>query len=95
MVAIGHVGRTPQITFARLLWVIVMIPVGFILLGPIGVVAAMGFIEVPPTLYCWVLLRRVGVLDLRKEVSYLAFIAAGAGVGFVGGTAILRLFPHL
>lgn len=95
MVAMGHVGRTPQITLARLLWVILMIPVGFIVLGPIGVVTAMGFIEVPATLYCWVLLRRVGVLDLRKEGAFLALIAVGATIGFVGGTAILRLFPHL
>jgi len=95
MVAIGHVGRTPQITFARLLWVISMIPVGFIFFGPIGVVTAMGLIEVPATLYCWVLLRRVGVLDLRKEVAFLALIATGATIGFVGETAILRLFPHL
>jgi hypothetical protein len=37
----------------------------------------------------------VGVLDLRKEVAFLALIPAGAAVGLVGGTAILRLFPHL
>jgi hypothetical protein len=41
------------------------------------------------------LLRRIDVLDLREELSFLALVAGGAAIGFAGGTEILRLFPHL
>ena len=95
MIAMGHVGRTPQITLVRLLWIIVMIPIGFIFLGPMGVVAAMGLVEVPPTVYCWFLLRRVGVLDVREELSVLGLTSAGGAIGWIGATELLHLFPHL
>jgi len=95
MVAIGRVDKTMHMTIVRLLWVLAAIPAGFIFFGPIGVVAAMGSIEVPAMLYCWMLLRRVGVLDLREELAFLAIVAAGAAIGWFGATQILRLFPHL
>jgi len=71
------------------------IPIGFILFGALGVIAAVGLIELPAMLYSWLLLRRVDVLDLREELSFLALIAAGAAIGFFGGTEVLRLFPRL
>jgi hypothetical protein len=55
----------------------------------------MGLIEVPATLYCWTLLRRIGLFDLREELSFLALVAAGAAVGYLAGAGVLRLFPHL
>jgi len=55
----------------------------------------MGTIELPATIYCWVLLRRLGVLKLREELAFLATVAAGAAIGWIGGTQILRWFPHL
>jgi O-antigen/teichoic acid export membrane protein len=95
MVAVGQVQKTVHITLVRLVWVAVTIPIGFLLVGPIGVVAAMGTIELPATVYCWILLRRIGVLRLREELRFLATVAAGAAIGWLGGTEILRLFPHL
>ncbi|MGN6848298.1 MAG: oligosaccharide flippase family protein [Sphingomicrobium sp.] len=95
MVAVGQVKKTMHMTVVRLLWILVTIPAGFFVFGPIGVVASMGLMEVPAMFYCWPFLRRIGVLDLREELSYLALVAAGATIGFIGGTEILRLFPHL
>jgi hypothetical protein len=95
MVAAGQVQKTMHMTIVRLVWVLLAIPVGLALFGPIGVVAAMGLMEFPAMLYCWVLLRRLGVLHLRAELSYLSLVAGGAAIGWVGGSEILRLFPHL
>ena len=95
MVAVGQVKKTMHMTMVRLLWVVGAVPLGLILFGPIGVIAAIGLIEVPAMLYCWVLLRRIGMLDLREELAFLGLVAAGAAIGWVGGTEILRLFPHL
>jgi O-antigen/teichoic acid export membrane protein len=95
MVAVGQVQKTMHMTIVRLLWVALAIPAGLIVFGPIGVVAAIGMMEVPAMLYCWLLLRRIDVLDLREELSFLALVAGGAAIGFAGGTEILRLFPHL
>lgn len=95
MVVVGQVKETAHITLVRLLWVLAAIPLGLLLIGPIGVVAAIGTIELPATLYCWLLLRRVGVLKLGEELAFLAIVLAGAAIGWIAGTEILRLFPNL
>jgi lipopolysaccharide exporter len=95
MIAMGQVQKTMHMTIVRLLWVLLAIPAGLVLFGAIGVVGAIGLIEVPAMLYCWLLLRRANVLDLRNELAYLGLVAAGAAVGWLGGTEILHLFPHL
>jgi O-antigen/teichoic acid export membrane protein len=95
MVSVGQVEKTMHMTVVRLLWVVATIPAGLFLFGPIGVVGAMGLIEVPAMLYCWLLLRRIGVLDLKEELAYLGLVAAGAAIGWLGGTEILHLFPSL
>ena len=95
MVVVGEVKKTAHITLVRLLWVVAMIPIGLLLVGPIGVVAAMGTIELPATLYCWILLRRIGVLNLKEEFTFLGIVGLGAAIGSIGGTLILRWFPHL
>jgi O-antigen/teichoic acid export membrane protein len=95
LIAVGLVDRTLRITVVRFVWLVVAIPVGFVLFGAMGVVAAVGLIEVPAMLYCWLMLRRVGILDLREELSFLALVAAGAAVGILGATEVLRVFPHI
>jgi len=95
MVAVGQVKKTIHITLVRLLWVAVTIPVLYLAFGAIGVVASMGTIELPATIYCWILLRRIGVLRLREELTFLALVVVGAVIGWISGTEILRLFPNL
>jgi len=75
--------------------VLLAIPFGLALFGPLGVVGAIGLMEIPAMIYCWLLLRRIDVFNLRAELSYLGLVAAGAAIGWLGGSAILRLFPHL
>ena len=95
LTATGDMSRMVGIAAVRVVWLVFAIPVGFILLGAIGVVWAVGLVEVPATLYCWFLLRKVHVLDLRQELSFLFVFAAGAGIGLAMETEALRLFPHI
>jgi len=95
LTATGNLKPLVHVNLARLVWLAVSIPAGFAIVGPLGVVAAVGLIEVPATLFNWVLLRRVGVLNLREELSYIGLLAAGALIGFLGGTVVLRLIPGL
>ena len=95
MVAVGQVQKTMHMTMVRLLWLLAAVPLGLAVVGPIGVIAAIGLMEVPATIYCWVLLRRIGVLELRNELAFLGIVAAGAAIGWAGGSELLRLFPHL
>jgi len=95
LTATGEMTRMLRITVVRVIWLAVAIPAGFFMVGPIGVVAAVGLMEVPAMLYSWLLLGRVRVLDLRQELLLLALVATGAAIGFLGGTEVLRLFPRL
>jgi O-antigen/teichoic acid export membrane protein len=95
MIAVGQVQKTVQMTVVRLVWVVLAIPAGLALFGSIGVVAAIGLMEVPAMLYCWLLLRRVHVLDLKEELAFLGLVGAGALVGWLASNAVLNIFPHL
>ena len=95
MTAIGEIKETLRTNVVRLAWLIVAIPVGFAYFRAIGVIGAVGLIEVPALFYSWWLLRRFGVLDMRQEGEFIAFILAGAAVGFLGGRQLLELFPRL
>ena len=95
LTATGDMKRMVRITLVRVLWLAGAIPLGIVLFGTIGVVAAVGLIEVPAMLYCWLMLQKARVLDLREEMSFLGFVGVGAITGFLLGTEVLHLFPHL
>lgn len=94
MVAVGQVQKTIHITVVRLLWVLITIPLGLALFGPIGVVAAIGLMEVPAMLYSWLFLGRLKVLRVAPELGFLGLVAAGAAVGWLSSNEILYFFPH-
>ena len=95
LTAAGNMKRMLGITVVRVVWLAIAIPIGFIMFGTMGIVGAVGLIEVPAMLFCWILLRRLHVLDLRQELLFIALIAAGAAIGFFGGSEALLLFPRL
>lgn len=95
LTATGNLKPLVHVNLTRLAWLTVTIPTGFVMIGPVGVVAAVGLIEVPATLFNWVLLRKAGVLNLREELLYILLLAAGALIGFAGGSVILRLLQGL
>jgi O-antigen/teichoic acid export membrane protein len=95
LTAIGDMKRMLRMNVVRVLWLALTIPAGLMFLGPIGIVASVGMVEVPALVYSWILLRRINVLDIREEFSLLAVIFAGVAIGWAGGAEVLRLFPHL
>lgn len=95
LVAVGQVHKTVHVTIVRLAWICAAMPLGLLCFGPIGVVAAVGTIEVPTMLYSWILLRRLKVLNLKEEIAFVGLIGAGAAIGWLGATEILHLFPKL
>lgn len=81
LTATGHIKVTFQASIAKLIWFCIAGPVGYELGGVIGLVIAIGLMEIPAVLFKWVRMHRVDLLDLRQE---LLFLAAGAA-GFVAG----------
>jgi O-antigen/teichoic acid export membrane protein len=95
MTAVGKIRMTLHANVVRVIWLCSAIPLGFFWFGPLGVVASVGLMEVPAMLYSWFVLRRLGVLDLREELAYLAAAASGATIGYLCASAALSLFPRL
>ncbi len=95
LVAAGQVSKNVHVTIVRLVWVVAAMPLGFVFFGPIGVVAAVGTVEVPTTIYSWLLLKRLGILHLNEELSFIGLVGAGALIGWLGTWQILHLFPNL
>jgi len=58
-------------------------------------VAVVGTVQLPTVLSYWWSLRRIGVLNLRRESYGLAAIAAGATLGWLVATGTLYLFPKI
>ncbi|MCM8731658.1 oligosaccharide flippase family protein [Hephaestia sp. GCM10023244] len=70
--------------FVRLGWLAIGGGAGFLAFGPIGLVAAVGLVELPVMLYCWYELARIGVFRLNEEMLLLAALAGGVVLGLIG-----------
>jgi lipopolysaccharide exporter len=95
MTAIGRIKATLHVNVARVIWLALAIPLGFVEFGPLGVVAAVGLMEVPAMLYSWFVLKSVGVLDFWRELEFLAAVAAGVLTGYLASITMFRFFPGL
>lgn len=91
MTATGRVQVTLYANIARFVWLMVAGMAGFILFGAIGLVGAVGLIELPPMLYCWVVLRRAGILNLASELGYIAVACFGAVAAYAFSYAFAGL----
>lgn len=79
-------GRVKTLLFAnivRLGWLLVFGTAGFVVFGPMGLVAAVGLVEVPVLLYCWFELDRIDVFRLREELLMLGALGIGVALGFI------------
>lgn len=95
MLAIGQIKQTLRANLVRLAWLVVTMPLGYWQFGALGIVASVGLIEAPAMLYCSVVLRRAGVLDIREETLFLTVLALTAAVTYFIAAAILAWFPHI
>ncbi|MFL6727725.1 MAG: oligosaccharide flippase family protein [Sphingomicrobium sp.] len=95
MIATGQTRATLHANIVRLIWLVLTMPLGFVEVGPIGVVASVGLIEVPAMLYSWVVLRRAGILDMREELLFLGALAVAAAAAFGISAEVLKWFPRI
>lgn len=95
LTAKGEIKGTLRVNVVRLAWLVVAIPLGYLAIGALGIVAAVGTIEVPAMLYSWLLLHRNGVLRMREEIVYLLLVGLGTLTGLIGATSIMHLFSHI
>ncbi len=81
MTAIGRIRVTLYLNVLRVGWLLIAAPIGYWTGGALGVVVVVGLLELPALMGSWVWLRKVGILDMRKEFSYLGFLCFGAVLG--------------
>jgi len=91
MIAAGRLSNTLVMNIVRFAWLIVMGIAGYLALGIMGAVIAVGTVEVGALLYNWIVLSRTGLLNLKEEFLILAVALAGVGLG----TAVTKLAFHL
>jgi O-antigen/teichoic acid export membrane protein len=83
--ALGHTRYGLWRNVARMLWILVGLPLGNWLGGLEGIVWAVALSEIPVVFVLWPAFRRHGLLDLRRELLALVFF----GLGMLAGKAFL------
>ncbi len=68
---------------ARMLWIVVAVPVGWHLSGLHGLVWAVALSEVPIFFVLWPAFRRAGILKLTRELLALPLFGAGLGLAWL------------
>jgi O-antigen/teichoic acid export membrane protein len=84
LIVVGRVQALLYANLVRLGWLLVAGTTGFVILGPIGLVAAVGCVEIPVQIYCWHELRRAGLFRLMEEALIIAALLLGIGLGLIG-----------
>ncbi len=91
LTASGYVRATFHASLVRLAWLAVAGPVGFVWLGPIGLVAAVGTVEASTLIYCWSALARIGLFNPKEELMLLGAGGIGVATGHIASTLLLPL----
>jgi O-antigen/teichoic acid export membrane protein len=91
LTAAGDIKSNLRMNFVRLTWLAVAIPIGFLRFGALGVVGAVGLVEIPAMLFSWSILHRAKVLKLREEFLFIAVVGLSAAASYAGSRAILSI----
>lgn len=91
LIVVGRVQSLLYANLVRLVWLALAGTGGFMAWGPIGLVAAVGCIEMPVQVYCWHELRRAGLLRIGQEVLILAGLVLGVVLGMAGNRVYFML----
>ena len=76
-----------------LVWLIATGTAGYLAFGPIGLILAVGTVEIAAQLYFWLMLGRAGLLSIREEALLIATALAGAAIG-KGVAMVAMTFIH-
>lgn len=91
LTATGYIRVTFQANIVKFAGFAILGSVGYALWGIIGLVLAVGLMEIPPLLFKWFQLRRSGLLDMRQELLFLAAGIPGMAIGAAGSWLIVPL----
>ncbi|MET0589479.1 MAG: oligosaccharide flippase family protein [Novosphingobium sp.] len=91
LTATGYIRVTFQANIVKFVGFAILGSVGYALWGIIGLVLAVGLMEIPPLLFKWFQLRRSGLLDMRQELLFLAAGIPGMAIGAAGSWLIIPL----
>lgn len=81
LIVVGRMRALLIANIVRLIWLLAAGLLGFYALGSMGLVLAVGLIEVPVQVYNWIILDRCDLLDVREETSMILAICCGIVVG--------------
>ena len=95
LIATGRISVTLQASVVKLIWLVFACPTLYAIEGPLGIVLAVGLMEVPALLLKWVRMHHVSLLDLRQELLFVAAGGAGILCGFAGEWAVDALLSRL
>ena len=84
LTATGHIRATFQASLVKLFWLSAGIPAGWYFAGALGVVGAVGSMELAAVLFKWLQMHRAALLDFQQEMLFLAAGAAGVATGACG-----------
>lgn len=88
LTATGRISATFQASIAKLLWLAVAAPAGYMWWQEIGLIAAVGLMEPAVVLFKWVQLHRANLLDIGKEGLFLLAGAGGIALGAAGNAVL-------
>jgi lipopolysaccharide exporter len=91
LIAIGKTQVQFHINLARVTWLAIAGSAGFALAGPIGLIWAVGTIEVPAMLWSWFSLAGIRALRMREELLALAIAGFGVAHGVAASEIIFWL----
>ena len=84
LIVIGRVHTLLYANLVRLAWLLLVGVWGYMSFGPMGLVAAVGCIEIPVQIYCYYELHRAGVFRMGQEALIVAALILGLAMGLVG-----------
>jgi lipopolysaccharide exporter len=92
LLATGRAWSSLAGNIVRIAWLIVGGAIAYTTGNQLLLIAVVGTIEVPAIVFHWVLLKTVGLFDLREEAVALAIGGAGLAIGAAGSSAIIGWF---
>lgn len=94
LTATGRVRATLEASIAKLTWLASAGTAGYLVWGKLGLVGAVGLVEVSALGIKWVRMRQAGLLDLAQEGLFLAVGAGGIVLGFAAEAVLSPFLVH-
>lgn len=89
LIAVGRLWAPMMSNVVRIIWLGSAGIAGYLTLGPIGLVIAVGTMEVLAQFYYWFMLGRAGLFSLRQEAMLIGAVIVGAALGHLVSTVAL------